>query len=137
MGFQKGHKLNGGKNNPMYGKHHTPESRMKISLAQLDEKGNNWKGDNVGLIAIHLWVRKHLPKPELCPQCKKKPPMDVANITGIYKRDIKNFQWMCRSCHHKFDFKTGVRIYHPWQGFQKRHKMLVKNSPIDGRFIKK
>jgi len=26
-------------------------------------------------------------------------PYDVANISGKYKRDIKDFEWLCRLCH--------------------------------------
>ena len=41
------------------------------------EKQHNWKGDNVGKQSLHQWVRRHLPEPELCELCFKKPPKDI------------------------------------------------------------
>ena len=60
-----------------------------------------WKGDKVGIYALHEWIRKYKPKPEFCEECKIKPPYDVANISQQYKRDINDFRWLCRSCHMK------------------------------------
>ena len=48
---------------------------------------------------LHEWVRKRKPKPELCEDCKKEPPRDLANISGEYKTDINDFKWICRRCH--------------------------------------
>lgn len=31
------------------------------------------------------------------------PPLDVANISGKYQRDINDFEWLCRKCHMKKD----------------------------------
>jgi len=62
-----------------------------------------WKGDNVGYISLHEWIRNRKPKPDLCEECKSKPPHDVANISGEYKRDVNDYEWLCRSCHMKKD----------------------------------
>jgi hypothetical protein len=59
----------------------------------------NWKGDKVGRLALHLWVRSHLPKPELCEYCQKVPPYDLANKSGKYLRDFNDWEYLCRSCH--------------------------------------
>lgn len=32
-------------------------------------------------------------------------PYELANISGQYKRDTNDFQWVCRSCHTKIDNK--------------------------------
>ena len=29
--------------------------------------------------------------------------LDLANVTGIYDRDFKNWTYLCRKCHLKFD----------------------------------
>jgi recombinational DNA repair protein RecR len=62
-----------------------------------------------GYDAIHKWVRTHKPKPELCEKCFLLPPMDVANISGEYKRDINDYLYLCRSCHKKMDFTEKTR----------------------------
>ena len=66
------------------------------------KKGNkniNWKGDEVKYVGLHKWIRKYKPKPKFCEICKIKPPKDIANISGEYKRDIEDYQWICRRCH--------------------------------------
>ena len=68
-----------------------------------------WKGNKVGLSALHEWIRNHKPKPKLCEICKKRKPFDCSNISGKYKRDVNDFMWLCRSCHMKFDYDNGFR----------------------------
>jgi len=79
-GFQKGAE------NPEYGKSHK------------GELNSNWKGDDVGIDQLHFWVRRQLPKPDLCEICRVAPPYDLAN-NGTYDRNLDNWQWLCRSCH--------------------------------------
>lgn len=57
-----------------------------------------WKGDKVGYCSLHEYVKNRLPKPKLCECCKKVPPRDLAN-KGIYDRNLKNWEWLCRKCH--------------------------------------
>jgi len=64
----------------------TPWNKDKINL-------------NAGTDAIHIWVRKRKPKPKFCVECKKVPPRDLSNISGEYKRDVNDFEWLCRKCH--------------------------------------
>lgn len=68
-----------------------------------NEKNPMWKGDDVGYKCLHKWVRRHKPKPELCQECNLKPPHDLANISQEYKRDVNDFEWLCRACHMKKD----------------------------------
>jgi hypothetical protein len=85
------------------GKKHTEESKQKMSKQrrgrQLKELNPSWKGDGVGNIGLHRWVRRHLSKPELCEVCNLVKPYDLANVTGIYSRDFENWKYMCRRCH--------------------------------------
>ena len=67
------------------------------------EKNGHWKGDKVGMVALHRWIERHKLKPEFCEECGIKKPYDLANISGRYKRDINDFEWLCRSCHIKKD----------------------------------
>ena len=55
---------------------------------------------------MHKWVRQHKPKPDLCEECGIKPPYDLANISGEYKRDITDYRWLCRKCHLDSEGRT-------------------------------
>ena len=84
------------------GKHWTlsAETKRKQGIAKLDEKNPQWKGDQkIDYVGLHVYVRRRLPKPLVCQICKIKSPYDLANITGIYTRDLKNWQYLCRKCH--------------------------------------
>lgn len=111
-----------GTNHPMYGKTHSTDTKIKISLSRKGKytgpanhyygkvrpeikgyKNPSWKGDKVGYYALHRWLGNYFPKPELCQICKKKPPNELANITGIYNRDFCNWMYMCFKCHKIYD----------------------------------
>jgi len=77
---------------------HTKEYKRKMSESHIAEKNPMWKGDKVGYQALHFWVKRRKPKPELCEECNKKPPYDLAN-KGIYDRNLENWEWICRKCH--------------------------------------
>jgi hypothetical protein len=85
------------------------ESKQRWSIQQkgktmpTGEQSIAWKGDRVGYHGVHDWVKKNLPRPELCQWCRSKPPRDLANITGRYNRDFINWMYMCRSCHKRLD----------------------------------
>ena len=84
--------------------------RLKYKIQSRFQKGQNigkkngqWKGKNVGYHSLHNWIRRYKPKPKLCQDCHKEKPYDLANISGKYKRDVKDFKWVCRRCHMKKD----------------------------------
>jgi hypothetical protein len=74
----------------------------------------NWKGDRIGYKGLHNWVENTLGKPSECENCgRTKPPkglgrgrrgyFDWANISGKYKRDVKDWKRLCIKCHRAFD----------------------------------
>lgn len=69
----------------------------------LNHKNGQWKGEKVKYHALHTWVKARKPKTKLCENCKKVPPRDLANKGHTYKRNIKDYMWLCRSCHNSFD----------------------------------
>jgi len=91
------------------------KGRKFKSRGLMDGKNNPmWKGKNVGYISLHEWVRNHKPKPEFCEECKKNKPYDLSNISGEYKRELNDFEWLCRSCHMNKDgrmdkLKKGIK----------------------------
>jgi uncharacterized protein YlaI len=72
---------------------------------RLGELNPAWKGDEVGLNALHLFIRSRLPEPKLCQMCNQVPPYDLANISGKYLRDLDDWLYLCRSCHKIFDIR--------------------------------
>lgn len=83
-----------------------------------------WKGDNAGYSAIHYWVARYKTKPPCCPECGKIGRLELANISGKYKRDLDDYKWLCVKCHRDMD---------KW--FEKIMKKVIRGS--DGRFYKK
>ncbi len=59
----------------------------------------NWSGDNVGYHGIHTYVRRRLPRTKSCEKCNSARPMDLANKSGKYLRDLSDWEWLCRKCH--------------------------------------
>jgi len=100
-----------GKRCPLIYLKRTKAWKKNISKAKLNEKNPMWKGDSVGLIALHGWIKRNKPKPQFCEDCKVKPPIDLANISQKYKRDINDFEWLCRKCHMVKDGRLIKLIY--------------------------
>jgi len=67
------------------------------------QKNGQWKGDQVGYAAVHEWVKNRKIKPDLCERCKIRKVYDLANISEQYKRDVSDYEWLCRTCHMKKD----------------------------------
>lgn len=81
------------------GMKNTKEANEKNRVAHLKEKNSMWKGDNVGYNALHGWIKRHKPKTELCECCNTNKSYDLANISQEYKRDVNDWEWLCRKCH--------------------------------------
>ena len=85
MGQRKGYKM-------------SDEHKKNLGISKLGSKNPMWK-EHIQYESLHQWVRDNLPKPELCEDCRLKPPYDLANITGMYNRDFINWMYLCRKCH--------------------------------------
>ncbi len=72
-----------------------------ISLKGMNTKERNgqWKGEDVGYAGIHEWIRNRLIKPLACQDCGEVKPLDLANISQEYKRELSDWEWLCRKCH--------------------------------------
>lgn len=86
-----------------YKPYFSEEHKRKLSLTKLNDNNPSWKGDNVKYGSLHEWIRRHKIKPLLCERCNKNKKLDLSNISGEYKRDIDDYEWLCRSCHMKKD----------------------------------
>jgi len=81
----------------------TEEHKKKQAELKRGDINPHWFGNEVGYHGLHSWVRRNKIKPELCENCMKIKPYDMANISGEYKRDINDYKWLCRKCHMKED----------------------------------
>ncbi len=98
------------------GKEHTEETKKRISENTPKKIGIDnlsWKGDDVGYHALHDWVKRRKIKSDCCEICSRTNcRIEVANISGEYKRDITDFVWLCCKCHTKFDNLKKTKPYH-------------------------
>lgn len=78
---------------------YTEATRKKIALSKIGSLNVNWKGNEVGYDALHAWVKRRLNKPDYCCFCHQKRKLDLANISQEYKRDLSDWEWLCRKCH--------------------------------------
>jgi hypothetical protein len=75
------------------------EARKRLSINRTRQSNPNWKGDLVGKSGVHAYIKRHYKRPDLCDECKENYPIDLANISQAYKRDISDWEWLCRRCH--------------------------------------
>lgn len=73
------------------------------ALVKMGKKNPLWKGDKVSYRGLHKWVERNLPKVEECQTCGKKAKLECGNISHLYKRDLSDWIWICRSCNHLMD----------------------------------
>ncbi len=88
--------------NISHSKGKTKENYEPLKRASKKMKGEHnpmWKGDNVGYNSLHEWIRNRKPKPPFCEICKINIPLDLSNKSGKYKRDLIDWEWLCRRCH--------------------------------------
>lgn len=71
---------------------------------------------------IHRFARANLPQPKQCSDCgTEEGKIEAANISGLYKRDIGDFKWLCCKCHKAFDemgVRTKLRATNKWNTLQ-------------------
>lgn len=70
------------------------------------EENPYWKDEKVGYTGIHMWIRKILGTSKVCQMCglnDKNKMYHWANISGKYKRNLRDWVRLCVPCHSKFD----------------------------------
>jgi hypothetical protein len=78
-------------------------------VAQPKKQARIKVGDS-GYSSLHVWIARRKRKPEVCEHCLTSPPKDLANISGEYRRDINDFEWLCRKCHMISDGRLAATI---------------------------
>jgi hypothetical protein len=96
------------KGKPSHPNCHSPEACRKNALSKMGDKNPNWKGDNVEYKALHWWVNHNIPKSPYCQKCGKPKRLDAHNISGEYRREIRDWVWLCRACHQEIDGRRAM-----------------------------
>ena len=79
-------------------------NRNDFIKKSIGENNINWMGDQVTYVNLHMFVRRRLNQPSHCPCCgTKTAKMDLANISQEYKRELSDWEWLCRKCHMRKD----------------------------------
>ncbi len=124
---QKGVTLNTGRTHFKKGIHSSLGSEFKIGDKRIvGENNTNWKGDNVGYFALHSWVLRKLGQARkyVCKQCGESKNLEWANISHLYRRDIKDWMVLCKKCHHRYD-KVSEKL---WETRRKNGTDKYKNN---------
>jgi hypothetical protein len=88
--------------------------KSKEHIAKLSgENAHAWKGENVGYVALHDWVKKVLGAPNTCENCGTTEirRYEWSNISGKYLRSINDWIRLCVKCHRKRDGNIPNRWY--------------------------
>ena len=74
------------------------------------EGNHRWVGDKVGYEGVHTWIKRRLPKPKRCENCREIKKLDLSNRGGKYLRRLNDWDWLCRKCHMEKDGRLNKLI---------------------------
>lgn len=110
----------------LFGKHHSEETKRKMSLARQGSKNANWKGGLTELVKgirrspeFCQWRKAVLERDNhTCQDCKSIKQVDVHHLKSIIEYpelvfDINNGLTLCQDCHKR---------HTSWQKLNKRRK---------------
>ena len=99
----------------------------KKKFGKSNEKHPFWKGNKVSYSGLHLWVKRHKPKPKCCEKCEKRTnDLELSNKSGEYKRDVNDYEYLCVRCHNDKD-KVG-KSFEELMGKEKARAVKKKMS---------
>src|ERR1035437_7726614 len=80
-------------------------------ITRLEEKAFSWKGNGVGYVGIHMWVKKNLgiANHRSFDTTHKSTRFNWANVSGSYLRDLGDWVQLCPKCHKQYD----MIVHHP------------------------
>lgn len=90
------------------GTFHLESTKARISKSRAGkatgEDNSKWKGDDVGYVGIHLWMRRKYGKATTCERegCTRTY-VHWANISGFYKRERDDWMQLCAKHHLEYD----------------------------------
>ena len=72
-------------------------------------KNSKYRKNMYLMTNLHNWIRRHKTEQKYCSICNEEKKLELSNISGEYKRDIKDYWWLCRECHGLFDRTKRIR----------------------------
>lgn len=68
-------------------------------------------GMNMSYAGVHAWIKRVAGQPSYCEICKSSTSTryEWSNKSGEYKRDLSDWQRVCRKCHIKYDGMPDTR----------------------------
>lgn len=115
-----------GEKNPMFGKHHSEETKKKISEA-------NYKGEDVTINQLHSRAKKIKLIPEVCDICHRKcdkygcSKLELSNIKDHkYTDNPDDYQYVHHSCHSKYD--ANKRVVKELKNKLLKQRELIENG---------
>lgn len=106
--------------NSFVDKKHLDRQYCSKSCSKKGKINKMWRGEKVQYHALHAWVKRNNPEPANCECCGKEAKLDAANISNEYKREITDWEWLCRSCHMKKDGRMN--------NITKNHKQTIPDK---------
>lgn len=110
MPFKKGHFINLGKKQSKNTKAKMAFKKLGIKnpmFGKTEDKFPKWKGDAIGYVGIHDWVRKWKGTPDICENCGKNGlkghQIHWANVDHKYRRILDDYIRLCVKCHFDHD----------------------------------
>ncbi len=88
-------------------------SNKCLGISRSGENSPHWKGDKVGVIGIHHWIKRQKGKAIKCQNkyCDGRGKVfHWANIDHKYKRRLDDWVELCSFCHKVFDYQTKYRF---------------------------
>ena len=116
----KGISRNKGNKRPDLGEYNRTHIRREAQTS-------SWKGDGVGYTALHNWAHRHIGLKKECENCHSKNGLEMSNKSGQYKRELADWQTLCRTCHKRHDInfrKNGGKVKQLY-----RWHPIKKNTP--------
>lgn len=87
----------------LFKKDHIPHNK-----GEFGELNPRWKGDNIQYASLHGRMKRRIPKSKNCQKCgKETEKLDLSNISYKYLSKILDWEWLCRGCHNKKDWRNG------------------------------
>lgn len=104
------------------------KKRPEHSRLMTGPSNPKWKEKSDGSMeSLHIFWRRRIPKPEFCQHCEEVPPLDLANVSGKYKQEASDWEWLCRQCHIHSDGRLN--------NLNKGIVEGVGRDPLTGKFI--
>jgi len=85
------------------------ERIRQVAKGKFGEQHPQWKGENVGYGALHIWLRAHKPKTGVCENCGQARYTEYSMPHDGITRNLDDYEELCKPCHMR---KDG----HPWIG---------------------